>query len=93
MKIDFNNVRRQACYSFDRLVKTLNQNLEKAANGHQVVRVYTDEIENELCDLGQLIGIIAATFDEGNPDMVDLYDEVGVRETFNPNPEDDENEE
>jgi hypothetical protein len=72
MKIDFNNVRRQACISFSRLVNKLNSSIEEG----QII-IDADDIEPYLDSLRNFLIIIAASYDEGNGDFVSVLDEVG----------------
>lgn len=83
MKINFNNVRMQACYAHDRLVKYLN-----ACNDHEGYLLVDPELlDKHLNDLRQMIGSIAMTFEEGSEDFKDVYQEIypepKTMETFN----------
>jgi len=73
MKIDFNNVRRKALKCHDRLVRTLNEHLTES--GCTVV-VDTDQIEDDMNELRDLIGSIAMTFVDGNPAIANVFEEV-----------------
>lgn len=71
MNIDFNNVRLQACYAYDRLVMDLNR-----CNSYEgYLLVDPKNLEKELNDLRMVIGSIAMTFEEGNPDFKDVYEQ------------------
>lgn len=69
MKINFNNVRRQACFAYDGLVKELNNSKEH--EGYLLVN--PERIEKRLNDLRMMIGSIAMTYEDGNPDFEDVY--------------------
>lgn len=71
MKINFNNVRRQACFAYDRLVNKLNT--AKEYEGY--ILVDPSWIQKDLDELRQLIGSIAMTYEEGNDEFKDVYEE------------------
>lgn len=91
MKVNFNNVRKQALYRYDDLVNKLNaaiiKNDEQYAkpndvfHGHEVnlrgyVVIDAEDLDETLNDLRMLIGTIASVYDEGNDDMIDIFSEV-----------------
>lgn len=69
MKIDFNNVRRQACFAYDRLIKELNES--DKYEGYLLVD--PDRIEKILNDLRMTIGAIAMCHEPGSEDVQDVY--------------------
>lgn len=86
MKIDFNNVRKQACYAYDRLCDKLNYSIltnsqeyvkpngfNHITNIDGFVLIDAEYIKKEMDDLRQLIGTIAFTYEEDNPDFIDVY--------------------
>ena len=75
MTVNFNNLRKQAVFSYDRLVKKLNQNIIDDY-GDKVVRIDPEDIQEDLDDLRRLIMSIALVYDEGNPDFKDLDAEI-----------------
>lgn len=83
MKINFNNVRRNACRAHDRLVRKLN-----AATKDGQVRISVDNLEDVMNDLRMAVGAIASTYEEGNDDFKDVFEEMypepGHMEFFNP---------
>jgi hypothetical protein len=91
MKVNFNNVRKQALYRYDSLVQKLNaaiiQNDDQYAkpndtfHGQDVnlrgyVVVDAEDIQPVLNDLRMMLGTIASCFEEGNEDMKDVFSEV-----------------
>jgi hypothetical protein len=68
MDVDFNNVRIQAMHAYNRLVKTLNSGIELPK-----VKVFVEDIEEDLNDLRQLIGVMACTFKKDDPDFKMVY--------------------
>lgn len=88
MKIDFNNVRRQAVNSMDRLTKKLNDSIIKVdhyakpndveweVNVKGYVLVDADYIQNEMDNLRMLIGSIAMTYKPDDEDFKDIYEEL-----------------
>lgn len=91
MKINFNNVRKQALYRYDALVEKLNaaiiRNDDNYAKPNDIrhdhdvnlkgyVVIDTEDIEDILSDLRMMIGSIASTYEEGNEDFKDVFSEV-----------------
>lgn len=72
MKIDFNNVRRQACFAYDNLVKELNES--DPYEGY--ILVDPERIQKSLNDLRMTIDAIAMSYEEGDPDIKDVYSEI-----------------
>lgn len=69
MKVNFNNLRRQLCFSHDRLIHELNTSQEH--EGYLLVD--PNSIAEELNHLRQLIGSVAMTFNENDPEFEDVY--------------------
>lgn len=90
MKINFNNVRKQACFAYDRLCKTLNAS--KEYEGYMLVD--PSQIQQDMDSLRSMIGAIAMTSEEGNEDFQDIYQheypEPKTMESFQFNTEEDE---
>lgn len=80
MKINFNNVRRQACFAHDKLVKKLN-NATVTTTGR--IEISVSDLQEVMDDLRMMIGSIAMTYEEGNDDFKDLTNEVCPMEVFN----------
>lgn len=72
MKVNFNNLRRQTLYTYERLVKKLNDGIDE--NG--TVSVEAEEIKEDMDSLRSLLGSIACTYDEENEEFKDIYEEV-----------------
>lgn len=66
MKVDFNNVRRQACLTYNNLVRKLNNNVR-----YGTVTIESLDIQEELDDLRMQLGTIAACYHETDPDIKD----------------------
>lgn len=88
MTVNFNNVRKNAIFAYDKLVEKLNysiiKNKEQYAepNGEDhcnlkgYVLINAKEIEDEISSLRQTIGVMAMTSIEGNEEFKDVYEEV-----------------
>ena len=84
MTINFNNVRKQAVYSYDRLTKILNAGILKESimveknGGYEDcdLCVNSDDIQDVMDNLRALIMTIAMTYEEGNEDFKDMTDEI-----------------
>jgi len=71
MTVNFNNLRKQAVFSYDRLVKKLNWKIE---DGNITIPV--EDIQEELDDLRMQLMSIAIVYEDGNDDFKDLSDEL-----------------
>lgn len=90
MTVNFNNVRKQAIYSYEKLVEKLNHAIIKDdqyakpndvyhnqdVNIKGYVLVDADDIQNCIDDLRSLIGTIAMTYKEGEEEFKDVFTEV-----------------
>lgn len=90
MNIDFNNVRKQAIYRHDELVRLLNNAILKKTQWAKPNDVYhnqeidikgyvlidKDDLHTVLNDLRMLIGTIASTYEPGDISFKDVYSEV-----------------
>lgn len=74
MKINFNNVRKQACYAYDRLVDTLNENRDE--EDKNTIVIDADDLYDVMNDLRMMIGSIAMTYEEDNAEFMDMYEEI-----------------
>lgn len=71
MKIDFNNVRAQACFAYDRLCEKLNAS--KEYEGYMLAD--PSSIQEDMDDLRTMIGAIAMSFEEDNEELKNVYKE------------------
>jgi len=98
MKVNFNNLRRQAYHGIQGLTDKLNKSIIKnndqyaipndVYHGQQVnlegyVLVDAEEIEETLNELNRLIGFISCVSEEGNEEFLDLTDELPDPVWFN----------
>jgi hypothetical protein len=86
MEVNFNNLRRQACIAYDSLCQELNSAIDEDGD----IQISAHEIQRSMDDLLMMICAIAFCYEEGNPDMIDVYSELygdGSMESFNPNTE------
>lgn len=99
MDVDFNNLRKQAIYAYDRLAQRLNAHIEKdppSLSGPHVV-IPVSQIDDLMSDLRGCIGTIACVHDDENPDFKEVFSEVFPPEKykgpcmtiFNPEEEDE----
>lgn len=86
MKVDFNNLRKKACFAYDRLAKKLN----KAIGADGEIIIDPEDIQEEMDDLRQLIASIASCYFEGSDEVKDVYEEAYAGDEsmvdFNPEP-------
>jgi len=74
MKVDFNNVRRQACFAYDRLCQTLNNAVQPDGS----LDLSAEAIQEDMDDLRMTIGTIAMCYEEGDEDVKDVYPKEGM---------------
>jgi SepF-like predicted cell division protein (DUF552 family) len=95
MKVNFNNLRKKTCFAYDRLADKLNNAIkeyEKEYSEKGTLMIDCDEIQKEMDDLKQFIGSIAMCYNENDPDMKDVFEEIypGREVMVDFNPDDDE---
>jgi hypothetical protein len=89
MNIDFNNLRKQACYAYDRLARTLNSKITKDDLGDtkddlgDFITVETDDIQKDMDELRQLIMFIACVYKDGDDEIKSVDEEVQPIAWFN----------
>lgn len=77
---NYNNMRLQAAYAFDRLCKKLNSAIENTGN----ICLHKDELQKEMDDMRVFALMPCFTFVEDDPDYIDLADKVDDIAHFNP---------
>lgn len=81
MKINFNNVRRNTCSTFNQLVDKLNNHITTCELNGKILSIPVDEIQGEMNFLRQCIVAIACSYDENNPEeFSDISDEINIKE-------------
>ena len=86
MEVNFNNLRKQACFAYDRLANKLNNCIlseyeygDKKSNGKSIsgnMLVDVEDIQEAMEGLRRLIGSIAMCYNEDDPDMKDVFEEI-----------------
>lgn len=80
MEVDFNNLRKQLAFSFDKVTKKLNEGIlpEKAYNGNKYgnILVDTEDLQKSMEELRSCIVSLLCCYEEGNPDCANVYDDV-----------------
>ena len=72
VKVDFNNLRRQTAYSYDRLAQKLNEAIERGE-----IEDLAEEIKRDMDELRSGIMAIACTYTD-NPDFVDVSEGLDI---------------
>ena len=95
MEVNFNNLRKKACYAYDRLANKLNNAIkeyEKEYSENGRLMIDCDDIQSEMDDLKQLIGTLAMCYNDDDPDLKDVFEEIypGDKNMVDFNPDDDE---
>ena len=79
MEVNFNNLRKQAIYAYEKLVDKLNfsmQNYEIDYNEKNIIKINAKEIENDLNSLKTILGTIALCNIPGDDDIKDVFSEI-----------------
>jgi len=84
VKIDFNNVRRQAINSYNGVIDILNNGIRADASGYNCTKVYVEDIRDHLNDLRQAIIGIACTYEENNADFKCVLGDNETLKEFDP---------
>lgn len=106
MTVNYNNLRKQAIFSYEKLVEKLNGSIIKESQfaepndeGHTNIKGYVlinaKDIQKDIDGLRRMIGAIAMVSMEGQDDFKDVYQEVFPKEdqsmkTFNDDDEENE---
>ena len=93
MKVNFNNLRKQALYSYHRLATKLNEaKEERKEEGYDdgKICIYPDDIQDEMDDLRSMLFGIACVYDEGNDEFKDISEEIKPIAVFNSEEEEEE---
>ena len=95
MEVNFNNLRKKTCFAYDRLARKLNNAIsdyEKEYSEKGFLLVDCDSIQSEMDELKQFIGSIAMCYNENDPDMKDVFEEIypDDKSMIDFNPEKDE---
>lgn len=83
MQVDFNNLRMQTAFSYDRLVRTLNRSIVDK-DWNPSVSVDVDDIREDLDDLRRLIVSLCCVYQPDSEDFKSVIDEVQPLACFNP---------
>jgi len=85
MEVNFNNLRKQACLSLDRLTRKLNSNIDSDGE----INIEAVSIQKQMDDLRMMIVSIACVFQPNDPEFIDVYDTLYTdgesMVQFNPN--------
>lgn len=84
MDVDFNNLRKQACFVYDRLARKLNNSIEDGE-----IRVDADYIQREMDDLRQLVMAATCVYRKDDPDFKEVWEEVQPIAFFNQEEDED----
>lgn len=77
MQVDFNNLRRQAVYACERLIDKLNGEIKVDEDtGRKRIEIDADDIEEYVNELRDYIGSIAMCYDNENPEMRNVFEEL-----------------
>lgn len=88
MKVNFNNLRKKACYAYDSLARKLNESIDKDSDSYEDIQISSEDIQEEMDELRYLIMSIAMVYEEGNEDFKDILEDVEDITWFNQEDED-----
>jgi hypothetical protein len=90
MKVNLNNLRKQALFSYDRLAKKLNDAKSDHNDEMGNILIHPDDIQQDMDNLRQQLFGLACTYVEGSEDFKDVSEEVEPIAWFNPEEETEE---
>lgn len=79
MDVNFNNVRKQTCFTYDRLVRKLNASIDDSGE----IIIDAGEIQEVMDRLRGLIMTSAYVYKQGDEDFKMVGDDVGDIAWFN----------
>lgn len=85
MNVNFNNLRAQAVYAYNRLTIKLNEEINNPDNDGEIC-INPQYIQRDMDDLRQCLVAISCVYEPDNNDFADISNEVeqnGGWETFN----------
>lgn len=85
MNVDFNNLRKQACFAYDRLARKLNNSIEDGE-----IRIDAEDIQREMDDLRELVMAATCVYKEGDPEFREVWNEVQPIAWFNQDEEEED---
>ncbi|MFJ1424854.1 hypothetical protein ACILFS_00885 [Capnocytophaga canimorsus] len=77
MQVDFNHLRKQMTYAYNRLIDQLNESIKD-----DEVRIKPEDIEDNIHQIHQCIWALICSYQENDNTMRDLSDEIEL-EKFN----------
>ncbi|MDR0874208.1 MAG: hypothetical protein LBN27_12210 [Prevotellaceae bacterium] len=90
MEVNINNLRKQTAYTLHRLIKILNAGIlpneddgTGLFNSETEINITVEKLEETLDRLRQYVIALLCCYEEGNPNLKDLSEEVDIDE-FNP---------
>jgi len=98
MNVNFNNLRKQACYAYDKLANRLNTHILKNTDSRDWIEEFgwvekgtivinASDLDEIMNDLRSLIGTVAMVYEEGREDFADSYPKDKPMVEFNPEAE------
>lgn len=76
MKVDFNNLRKQTAYAYDRLCKKLNYSIKQDDYDRTILKTDPEDLQKDMDELRSCIMAICACYNEGDEDLKDVSQEV-----------------
>lgn len=61
-QIDFLEVRESLIDSYNKLINTINNSIEKDETGHKVLKIETLKLKEELFQLGKIISMLSSVY-------------------------------
>ncbi|HAY3533749.1 hypothetical protein [Elizabethkingia anophelis] len=88
MNVDLNNLRMQAAFALDDIIKTLNNGIlpERELSTHRIddkwktwegdVLVFKEDIQNDIDHLRSCVWALLCCFEENNPEFRTVFEDV-----------------
>lgn len=71
--MNFNELRKRACLTYDNLTIKLNESIDDETN---VITIKTKNIQKEMDDLKKYIGLISMCYEDNDPNFIDVFGEI-----------------
>lgn len=86
MKVNFDGLRTQLAYTYDKLAQALNNSIKESKKdyGDDHIRIPPEEIQEEMDDLRIRIMVLCCCYEEGEDGFKDISEEVKPIAYFNP---------
>lgn len=86
MTVNFDGLRSQLAYTYDKLAQALNNSIKESKKDYDdgMIRIYPDDIQEEMDDLRSRIMVLCCCYEDKEDGFKDISEEVKPIAYFNP---------